>query len=107
MTGGPAAVLMTRVTPGGRLGWIGGHVGSAGTAGIVIAVLACVLLVVFTVTVLVLGFWKGSENDDGHEDGGAGGGGPKPPPGPGPSDPDPPWWAEFEREFARHVRARE
>jgi hypothetical protein len=103
MTGGGATVLMTRTAHTAHLRGLTAQHGSSGTLGIAIAIGVCVLLVAVTITVVARGFSNGSGNDDDHEEGGPGGRGPRRPPDPGPSEPDPPWWQEFERDFAWHV----
>lgn len=103
MIGAGATMLVMRAAPPAHLQWLAAQRGSSGTLGIAIAIGVCVLLVAFTVTVIRMGFSNGSGNDDDHGEGGPGGRGPQPPPDPGPRDPDPPWWPEFERDFARHV----
>src|SRR5947209_8104164 len=60
------------------------------------------ILVVAGIVIACIGrpHGRGGETD---ADSGSGGGGSRRPDGPRPTGGDPPWWPEFERQFAAHV----
>src|SRR3954466_15102660 len=87
MHGQTASVLLTTHDPAG-------HATGAVITGLIVGIV--MVLVLF---VAVVAWWARRGGSDDPDDGGGGGGGD--PPDPGPSGP--PWWPEFEREFAEHV----
>ena len=88
MHGLPASVLLTT------------HDTASHAAGEVVTGLAIGIVVVLVLFVTLMAWWTRRGGSDDPGDGGGGGGGGNPP-DPGPSGP--PWWPEFEREFAEHV----
>jgi hypothetical protein len=77
---------------------------TGGSAGWAAYVASIAVLAAFVVCAPSLGAWvlRGCRlgGDDSEEDGNGGGG---PGPGPSPPDSDPPWWPEFERDFAAYA----
>src|SRR3954471_9924539 len=88
MHGLPVSLLLTTHDPANH------------AAGEVVTGLVIGIVVVLVLFVTLVAWWTRRGGSDDPGDGGGGGGGGDPP-DPGPSGP--PWWPEFEREFAEHV----
>jgi hypothetical protein len=77
------------------------HDQASHATGQVITGLVIGIVVVLVLFVTFVAWWARRGGSDDPGDGGGGGGGGGSPPDPSPSGP--PWWPEFEREFADHV----